>query len=199
MSYLLASIDPLPVLVRDEFLYNLESGHGKFSSGYAIGFRSVPGRVPSFQVLLGNGAQWASIPLHALCVKECPPEPLEELTWWDCFDYTFEYVKLDILSAMRCQLLTPAKKVHQGRYIATVDYHGGFADLPDQHKNHHLIALDSGHIAAYPNNKILWRDPSFITEQKPPPYRVNTHVWSVEASPRPVSDTNATDYGHKPA
>jgi hypothetical protein len=48
-----------------------------------------------------------------------------------------------------------------GNYLFTVDWQGSWADIPDQHKNHHVIAGEDGNIYAYPNNKILWHDASY--------------------------------------
>jgi hypothetical protein len=203
MAHLLAPIPYVPVYVRDEFLHDLQSGHGNFTFGYAFAFCAVPARVPSFQVILETGAQWARLPIHALCMKEkAEALPLSELVWWDCFEYTFEVLRLPMLESMRCKLRSTTGKEYTGTYLMTVDWHGeGFSHIPDQHKNHHIIALESGQLAAYPNNKIIWDDPSFVTGfgEKKPDYKVNTHVWSVEAGVRRnLTDTTAYDYGGTP-
>jgi hypothetical protein len=38
----------------------------------------------------------------------------------------------------------------------------GWSETPDQHKNHHIIVLQTGQLIAYPNNRLVWLDPSWI-------------------------------------
>lgn len=71
--------------VRNEFLYDQQSGHGEFTLCTVFGFRSEPMRTPMFQAMLESGAQWARLPIHSLCSKPCPPMALQLVTWWDSF------------------------------------------------------------------------------------------------------------------
>jgi hypothetical protein len=55
-----------------------------------------------------------------------------------------------------------------GTYLMTVFWRdGGWSEVPDQSKDHHLIALDTGRWTAYPNNRLLWSDPSWISGEVP--------------------------------
>lgn len=181
MSRALASLpQPIPCMLRAEFCFNLERGHGKYFDGYMIGFCAVPARVPSFQVVLENGAQWSRVPINMLAWKKCPVLDLKQYTLWDCYGYDFELVKLEALA--RATVMTPVGKF-TGDYLLTIDWTGGgFAEVADQHKNHHLLRMESGHFAAYPNNRLLWIDPSWIKEPKKlPAFVSNSHIWSVGA------------------
>ena len=59
--------------VRHEFLYDQAKGQGEYTEATIFGFRAEPARVPMFQVMLASGAQWARIPIHALCIAPCEP------------------------------------------------------------------------------------------------------------------------------
>jgi hypothetical protein len=51
------------------------------------------------------------------------------------------------------------------RYWFTLDHtDNGYSQYPPEHKCYHLLLLKdgSGQIAAQPNNRILWRDDSFV-------------------------------------
>jgi len=171
----------IDALVRNEFLFDQKQGRGEFTGCYIMGFCAVPGRVPSFQIMLENGSQWARVPIHMLVTEPCDPLPLADLVYWDCYGYEFEVVRLDFLRGMRCRNVLNAAVV--GSYVFTVDWLiEGFSEIPDQHKNHHVIALESGHIAAWPNNRVQWLDPSWIKPiEGNPGYQANSHAWSVGA------------------
>lgn len=185
MSELIADLPfILEVQVRDSFLYDGESGHDGFTPGYLMGFRAVPGRVPAFQVMLQNGAQWANVPIHMLSTKPCAPIEPEIATWWDCFSSTFSIVRFSLAKNLRCTCRGRDGKVREGNYLFTVDWTGLWADIPDQHKQHHVIAAREGQLLAYPNNKVFWQDESYVDEEaqgkEMPRYKPNSHEWSVE-------------------
>ena len=149
--------------VRAEFLHNHEAGAGKFYEATVFGFRAEPARVPCFQVMLAAGAQWARVPIHALCSKACAPLSVELSCWWDCYGYNAQVHEFAFLKNHRVEALGRDKTVRKGRYLFTIDWvKDGWSETPDQHKNHHVIALDDGPWIAYPNNRLLWTDPSWI-------------------------------------
>lgn len=184
MSHLLASTPIIECLVRRSFLTGIDSPAAmtEYEPGYIFGFCARPGRVPAFQVMLHCGAQWAHVPLHMVCTKEWQPLDLKLLTWWDCFSADFEIVTLELLRGVQVELRDRVGTKHWGRYLFTVEWRGAWADIPDQHKNHHVIEGKNGHIFAYPNNKLRWIDASYNV---PMPgsskhWKSNTRQWSVE-------------------
>jgi hypothetical protein len=188
MSELIAPTPFINCYVRNEFLFDQHEGHGDFTEGYIFGFRAIPARIPAFQVMLVNGAQWANVPIHQVVVKEgAPVLPPEVCAWWDCFSSRFEVVEFPLLKNLRCSCMGRDRQLRQGNYLFTVDWVGLWADIPDQHKQHHVIALQTGQIVAYPNNKVRWLDESYVDPStEMPRYRVNTRAWSVEGDvPQP--------------
>ena len=167
--------------VRDEFLYDQQSGHGKFTLCTVFGFRAEPARVPMFQVMLENGAQWARIPIHALCTKPCEPLSLNLSVWWDSFSRHCEVREMQMLRNHRVEALGRDKVMRAGTYLFTVFWaNGGWAEVPDQSKDHHIIALDTGPWIAYPNNRLLWKDSSWITGDVPRDWKSPSTNYSVE-------------------
>src|SRR5690606_8048042 len=83
----------------------------------------------------------------------------------------------------------------KGTYLFTLDWaEGDYPEMPDQHKQHHVIALDSGHICAMPGNRLRWHEPSWIKPFKEiPPYRVQTREFVAERE-IPVKDGDFVTY-----
>ncbi len=144
------------------------------------GLCSVPGRALMVHVLLENGASYARVPIHAL--SHTPHvttwRPLSDCQLWDCFAYEFEVHRYSYLRDRRVQVL-PLKA--WATYIGTVDWQeNGYSDEPVQHKQAHLVALDSGQFGAYPNNLLRWEDLSFTDWRQPVRLARNTRTWHAE-------------------
>jgi hypothetical protein len=58
-----------------------------------------------------------------------------------------------------------------------------YAEEPSQHKCAHVIELTDGYFCAYPNNRILWAEPSMVSEpfKKIPDYRLNMRKYHCES------------------
>lgn len=185
--------------VREEFLHDLQDGHGAAVRCVAFGVASVAGRALGFHVLLDNGAQWARVPLHALVsVPTAPRMSLGDLCLWDSFGYDVEAVEFAYLRGLDVDALI-GRDWLPGSYVCSLDWKGnGFSESAEQHKVMHLIALENGCYALQPNNRTRWHEVSFTTKPydlaSPPKYRVNTHVWHAETR-RHAEDSDAFFYG----
>jgi hypothetical protein len=73
-------------------------------------------------------------------------------------------------------------KWENGRYLFTAaPYNDTYSCAPDQHKHFNFIQLDCGAVGAWPGNRVMMYDSSFVelpTDR--PKYRTNTTVWYVE-------------------
>lgn len=180
--------------VRAEFCFDGAAPDGDaYYPCYLTQFTARPGHAPSFSVQLHNGAQWARVPLHMLCFDPGPALPLDALCWWDCFSYDFEPYVSTLHQGVTCEVRGRDGVTREGRYLFTVDWRGDWAELPDQHKCHHFIRLNSGHLAAAPNNKILFRDASWFQAAPIPRWKANTQSWSVEHG-TVLADPSLRDY-----
>lgn len=167
--------------VRNEFLFDEQEGHGQFTLCTVFGFSAEPGRVPMFQIILESGAQWARVPVHMLCSQPCEPLPLNLSVWWDSYSRHCAVHEFAFLRNHAVECLGRDGQVRKGNYLFTVDWsHGGWSEVPDQHKNHHIIALKTGQWVAYPNNRLLWRDPSWITPGPLAKWRAPSRIYSAE-------------------
>lgn len=190
MAFLNEDVPLFYCKVRSEYLYDLQSHHGKYESIVVFGLASVQGRALGFHGITQQGAQLARLPISALVHKEHPAHlPLHYLQLWDCFSCDVSVHKFSYLNLMRCKVILRDKQIFEGAYQFTVDWCGNNeSEDPGEggHKNAHIIALDCGCFAAQPNNRIIWKEPSFLTNTvclekgERPQYLTNSHVWKCE-------------------
>lgn len=173
---------------------------GKYEPCVIIGVTSIPSRALHFEILCESGAKWARIPLHMLRhhlpEDGAPTHPLTDLQSWDCHGWDFATVEFEYLREMACEFRTASGAMVSAAYWFTLDHtDNGFSQYPPEHKNYNLLLLEdgSGQIAAQPNNRILWRDDSFVRRTKPIAeygYRVMPPVtWHAEVERTNPHDT----------
>lgn len=174
---------PFYCYVRDEFLYDGESGHGGFTPCAAYGISSLPGRAWGISVALDNGAMVQHVPLHALTfdVETEHSHPLDHLQVWSCYGWQFATHAYDYLKEMPCRVYMKGEW-ENGRYLFTAaPYDDVYSMTPDQHKHFNFVQLDCGALGAWPGNRMLVYDSSFVTlPPEKPKYRTNTRTWYVE-------------------
>jgi hypothetical protein len=176
-------------LIRNEYLFNHEKGHGEYTSCDVHSVASIEKRVPLFEAFLTNGVNWTRRPITAFCWKECDPVPLEHAMYWDCFS---PYVDVQVrtrLKGLKAKLINPKGQKEWGEYIFTLDWGWENKSILDtnfsetaEHKCAHLFKMDNGNFYAYPNNRIIWHDDAWvdIPIDKNPGYKIDLTVYSVE-------------------
>jgi hypothetical protein len=189
MAFLVHNLPPIHVMVRKEYLYDLERGHGEYTPGLWISVRSVQGKAFYFETLLTEyGALYDKLPLSAFVWKTDHGDlSLDTLQLWDCFDYSITVIEKPILS--RCEFFGKDRLMHPGEYMFTIDtchsesstLNTNFSQEDPEHKTFNVIKLDNGQFAAQPNNRVIWRDSSFIPEKlERPDFKVCTQNYKVE-------------------
>lgn len=186
--FLNASCPPVKLFVRDEFLYNLEKGHGAFTRCQLAGVCAIKNRIPSFHVLLENGAMYFRVPLHAFTTKkDAEIWTATDASFWDTLSYHISVTEFDLLKRRWAKVYLKDKTWEYGMYLFTIDYCepgpelSAWAETADEHKCHHIIALENGNLIGAPNNRLLWIDQSFIEHKdERPDYKINTHIFSCE-------------------
>jgi hypothetical protein len=175
--------------VKKEILYGLND-EGGTEPCVITGVTSIPSRALHFSILCESGAQWARIPIHFLYHNKPGNEyhPLEDLQMWDCMGWEFSVCQYSYFREMSCTFRNRSGKEIPARYWFTLDHtENGYSLSPVQHKCYHLLLLEDGssQIAAMPNNRIRWFDPSFANSKSPlPAYKVMANLtWHCE-SPR---------------
>jgi hypothetical protein len=182
VAYIHSSLPgPFRCLLRKEYLYNRQSGHGDFVSVLVIGVSSYKGEVLSFDVLVDhNGGLFHYIPPTALVFDEAAEElPLSDLAYENCPGSDISVFELE---ALRDQKITlhPSKaeqlKKIQGEYLFTVDW-------PDDNILHHVLKLDNHCLAIYPSHKILFGQAGLNSEL--PDWKKLRYDWIIKRTPKP--------------
>tara|TARA_Y200000002_G_scaffold378288_1_gene385364 strand:+ start:1391 stop:2032 length:642 start_codon:yes stop_codon:yes gene_type:complete len=193
MSFLVHPLPPIDVMVRKEYLYDLEKGHGEYTPGVWISVKSTMYKALYFETLLTEyGALYDKLPLSAFVWKTPHGDlPLDTLQLWDCFDYHLTVIEKPILA--RCEFFGKDKNMHPGEYMFSIDNAHPDASVLDvnysehdpEHKSFNIIKLDNGQYAAQPNNRVIFRDSSLTPSNLlQPDFKVCTQNYAVEVEPK---------------
>jgi len=188
------NIPPIECYIRKEYLYNLEKGHGELVEGTAFAIKSLQGNALLFLVMTDIGAVYDKIPISALVPFEKEDTPhldFHILQLWDCFSYHPHVTQFMFLKGKRCMVMLKDGTKREGIYRFTVDWDAdssdrvstSYAEEPSQHKSAHVIELNDGYFCAYPNNRILWAEPSMVSEpfKHIPDYKLNMKRYHCES------------------
>jgi hypothetical protein len=206
MAYLVASVPPIEVFIRKEFLYDFTKdsknkllGENEYESAHWITTKSIPNQALYFESFLHDyGALYDKLPIHAFVWKTDIDRnnmyPLDWLQLWDCFSYNISVIKKQRLRNARCEVIMKDKSKAPGYYLFTIDSCASdpneldvsWSETPNEHKSFNIIKLDNGQFAAQPNNRILWKHQSQTpsTDLKTPYFKFSTKTWICENSDR---------------
>ena len=113
-------------------------------------------------MLLESGAVYRSLPPHALAFTDAPDTiGPDEAQTWDCYGDRFSTVEYPYLAGLACLAKTGTR--HQtGHYLFSVAPIGdGFSACPEQAKEFHFLALDSGRLTIQPTDRVVYQEKSF--------------------------------------
>lgn len=201
MAYLNANLPIINCLIRNEFLFNHEKGHGEFTPADVHSVASIQGRSPLFEAFLENGVNWTRRPIHAFAWnKKAEVLPLTEHIYWDCFSDYIDVKVRERLGGLKADLISVTGVKRQGLYLFTIDWSHqdknmvdtGFSETPE-HKCGHVFKMDNGNYFIYPNNRIIWMDRAWTLNriESNPGYKIDMNIYSVE------SEGNfSTDYSY---
>lgn len=181
----IGDVPPFHCFVRKEFLYG-GLKRNEYEECIVIGAVVRKDMALCFTVLLESGALWYELPLHALTMVQGPRTySLPELQMWDCLSDVWTVHRYDHLRHLDVKVvleLEDGKKVKSdGRYLFTIDMMDAFyADHPAEHKTFNIIALWSGEIVAYPNNRCIFEDKTFtkVPAERPQYVRTSAHYFA---------------------
>jgi hypothetical protein len=199
MSYLNHNIPVITCYIRNEYLFNHESGFNEFTLADVHSVASIEKRVPLFEAFLENGVNWTRRPINAFCwKKEAPKYSLTYHMYWDCFSPYIDVQVRQRLSGLRAELIDFKNNKHGGVYMFTLDWSWenksgntdvNFSETPE-HKCGHVFKMDDGNFFIYPNNRIIWYDDAWIANRitKNPVYKIDLNTYSVENTRKLESD-----------
>lgn len=208
MPYLNHNTPSITCLIRNEYMYNHESGHGEYTPCNIHCVASLENRVPLFEAFLDNGVNWTRRPVTAFCWKPCEPVPLEHAVYWDCFSPYIDVQTRSRLKGLRGECILPNSKKEWGEYLFTLDWGWENKAIVDtnfsetsEHKCGHVMKMDNGNYFVYPNNRIVWHDKAWIEAPLScnPGYKIDSTVYSVENSKVQYTDSSyMTEFTNKP-
>ncbi len=180
-------------------MYQHKDHIGEFDKVMVFGAQSCSGKAMTFHVMTDYGLVRSRVPIHMLCWKEdAPLMRLDHLQLWDCFHENVSVVEYDALFDTRAKVVLKDKSEHWGEYLMTFDwYRNSYSDEPSQYKCLHMIALDNGNYTLQPNNRVYWKNMSFVTKPFPtnPDFKVDNKSWRCEGeSDRWIIDGNDDSY-----
>jgi hypothetical protein len=202
-------LPPIKVLVRAEYLYDFERGHGEYVEGIWCSVKAHRGEAFRFETYLPEyGALYDKLPISAFCHAELtqdgPDLALDVLQIWDALSYWVTVVEKPLLQGLRCQFFGKDRQLHTGIYMFTLDSCNpdpripdfGFSETVDEHKSYNVLKLDNGQFALQPNNRCQFFDPAFNPqEMKKPDFKVATRKYSVEQHAKwRLGDTSTVSY-----
>lgn len=179
------SLPPVGIYARNQFLFNLESGHGEFTYGHLVGVRALQNQALQFVILLENGALFTGLPAHSICFVEGAKErSLLDCQMWDNISSSIDVIQLQTMLYMPCTIkLEDSKEIVSGQYLFSIDYVGesDFSRNPIHWKMLHAIKLEDGGFILYPQYRIQFKDTAICAKStdKLPAYSFNENIWTV--------------------
>lgn len=128
--------------------------------------QSFSGKALLFHVFTDFGANISCIPIDKI-YKQKPEKhlPIDFLQLWDCFSNEVDVIEYEFLKEKRAQIILKDKTKIWATYWMTVFWvDNGWTDEPTQFKEGHLMIGDNGQIFCQPNNRIYWKDMSFVNK-----------------------------------
>lgn len=147
---------------------------GKTIPCYVIAARVIKSRPILFTVHLENGAVYSGLPVNAITTEEHSGKlfSLQHSQPWSCLESPANAIVIEHLKDYEVEVFSPELLKENeglsatGTYLYTIDYSGeGLAQDPEQHKCHHIIALESSNWVAMPNNYCWFKD-RYFTEKE---------------------------------
>lgn len=202
-------LPPVKVLVRAEYLYDHELGHGDLVEGIWCSVKAIKGEAFRFETYLPEyGALYDKLPISAFywpCTAPAGEDlPLDVLQIWDALSYHVTVVEKPLLKGLRAEFFAKDKQTYAGEYMFTLDTCSpdpripdfGFSETVDEHKSYNVLKLANGQFALQPNNRCRFYDPAFNPrEMKFPDFKVATRKYRVEQHAKwRLGDTSTVTY-----
>lgn len=134
-----------------------------------FGLQSIAGKMITFHVVTDSGMIRSRVPLSEIYLTPTDNDiPYYFKSLWDCFSENVSVIEYEWLAYHRCKVILRDKTEVWAKYMFTVDwYNNPYSDEPSDYKCGHILASDDGYLLCMPNNRILWKDSNFITNDLP--------------------------------
>lgn len=181
----IGDVPPFQCYVRKQFLRAEQDSVGDWVEAIVIGAVLRKDMALGFTVLLESGALWYDVPIHALSLQAGVPwTELRICQMWDCLSDQWSAHRYDHLRylAVKVRLNNYCQTVADADYLFTIEMLNSFyADDPSEHKTFNILALTTGQIVAYPNNRCQFVDKTFTKLKQTMDYiRTHRHYFAEE-------------------
>jgi len=149
---LLAEIEPIPVLVKREYLENFEGGQGTYVNGTLQAVWAYPGHQPTFTVLLEDGTVFSYLPASAFTHT-----PLSCHQNIGAKEACSVYAPSDRFVLYKMKMLEQHTVLCYSReklYLGVGRYHFSM-EWPYENEVVHLFCVNNGAYHFVPNHKML--------------------------------------------
>jgi hypothetical protein len=152
--------------------------------GWLYAAKAPKHKALQFHVLLESGASYWGLPISALKTSEEDGWlSLSDAQLWSSISTSISAIEFEFIRRMACAVRLRSGATEKGTYRFTIDYagQGDLSDTPNEHKCAHIVELDSGHLVAYPNNRVIFNDSSLVKGgAKDKGYKINTTEYLVD-------------------
>lgn len=143
-------INPIPCLVRKEYLFDLKSEFKKFEPASIFAVSSYPGHLLTFNVLVNDKFIYSYLPAHALVMRECESLHPEDITYFNCPSGELAIHSFAALQKQRCSVFNRNGSYRcTGKYLMTFDWY-------QDNELAHLIQQTDGRFLVWPSHKLVF-------------------------------------------
>lgn len=160
----------ISILVRKEYLYNLESGFDEFIPAKLLAISSYPGHVPTFKVLVKDKYIFSYLPIQALASKEVEPMALKDANYFNCPSETLSISYFYSLGPCRV-FNKDGSYLDDGIVVCTLDWYR-------DNELGHVVKLENGNYVIRPSHKLIFNFDKDKVEDLPK-YKKLRHEWII--------------------
>lgn len=160
------------LLIRKEFLYNLEAWQGGFLPARIIEVTSYKGHVPTFSCIIEERFLFHYLPIQAFAWKEVEPLSFEKANYVTCPSDILDVVTFKQID--KCHVYNRGGDyLGHGKIVTTIDW-------PNDNELCHLIKMDDGNLVLRPSHKVILSFQDDWAAPKLPSFMKLRHEWKLK-------------------
>lgn len=155
-----------------------------FAEAHWVQVTSIPSRAWGLNVIFRDGGMlYRNVPPWAVSFwPEGDRLEPEESQMWNCYSDQFTILECPHLLGMKCEILT-CNGIINGEYLfQTSHINDSYSSAPDQDKTMIWAVTENGCLTIQPNNKIYFRDRSYIIESPPKRLKLHDMIYEIDES-----------------
>lgn len=145
---------------------------------------SIPDRAWGLNVIFREGGMlYRNVPPWAISFWPDGSSLLpEESQMWNCYSDQFTILECPHLLGRKCEILT-CNGIVDGEYLfQTTHLNDSYSTAPDQDKTMIWAVTTEGRLTIYPNNRVYFKDRSYILESPPKRLKLHEQIYEIDES-----------------